>query len=323
MRIHSGGCLKIIMSNVLSKEELISLNKSEYLTPFSHIIFRIILHAALISCALLAFQGDHFLIFFVLFLLHSACLQFLGYAGLSHELFHGKVFPQKRLNRTLYLISSYVLWNNPAFFEISHKVHHINTFSEKDMEATIQQSFRPLDIFFYCLIDIRMMARRSVYLVLNSAGRTISFNPIQIEHIPDQNASVTMHARRIAILQTGILIALILSGGLMAGIIFWCAPFTATFPNRLLAAAQHTGLADHKENGPLLFSRTLILPRWLSILYAGMNYHGEHHLFPSIPYYRLSELHQKLQDKGHLQNTDSLEFFRRRFWRIVKSETAR
>lgn len=34
-------------------------------------------------------------------------------------------------------------------------------------------------------------------------------------------------------------------------------------------------------------SITLRLPKILSFIYAGMNYHAEHHLLPSMPFYNL------------------------------------
>ena len=63
--------------------------------------------------------------------------------------------------------------------------------------------------------------------------------------------------------------------------------------NRLRATAEHLGVAgDHELNS----TRTIVPRLWERFLIApyGVSYHLEHHLFPSVPGYRLAELHQEL-----------------------------
>jgi beta-carotene hydroxylase len=43
----------------------------------------------------------------------------------------------------------------------------------------------------------------------------------------------------------------------------------------------------------------------LTLLYAGNNYHLEHHLYPSVPCYRLPAVHQLLQEKGFYRQVDA------------------
>ena len=65
--------------------------------------------------------------------------------------------------------------------------------------------------------------------------------------------------------------------------------------------------------GALKFSRTLILPKFLSFLYANMNYHAEHHFAPSVPYYNLPELHRILSGKGIVSSKFFFDFFNNDF----------
>lgn len=65
------------------------------------------------------------------------------------------------------------------------------------------------------------------------------------------------------------------------------------FVNRLRATAEHVGATGDEE---LTATRT-VLPRWwerLLIAPVNVNYHLEHHLFPSVPGPRLPELHRYL-----------------------------
>ncbi len=64
--------------------------------------------------------------------------------------------------------------------------------------------------------------------------------------------------------------------------------------NRLRATSEHVGLSD--EHDELGATRT-VKPRWwerLTVCPVGVNYHLEHHLFPSVPGPNLAELHRRL-----------------------------
>ena len=77
--------------------------------------------------------------------------------------------------------------------------------------------------------------------------------------------------------------------------LLWLLPMatvgTAAF--RLRTVAEHAGLAeDHELRStrtvlPALFERFLVAP-------CNVNYHLEHHLYPSVPFYNLPKLHRRL-----------------------------
>ena len=59
---------------------------------------------------------------------------------------------------------------------------------------------------------------------------------------------------------------------------------------------QHVGLAedvlDHRLN-----ARTIKMNPVFRFIYWNMNYHLEHHLFPTVPYHRLPDLHALIKDE--------------------------
>ena len=61
------------------------------------------------------------------------------------------------------------------------------------------------------------------------------------------------------------------------------------------AITQHAGLQedvlDHRLN-----TRTVHMNPVFRFLYSNMNYHVEHHIFPTVPYYSLPALHQEVKD---------------------------
>lgn len=66
--------------------------------------------------------------------------------------------------------------------------------------------------------------------------------------------------------------------------------------NNILALTQHTGLAvnvkDHRLN-----TRTIYMGPLMRFLYMNMNYHLEHHFYPTVPYYNLPLLHEAIKDQ--------------------------
>ena len=78
-----------------------------------------------------------------------------------------------------------------------------------------------------------------------------------------------------------------------AAIFYWLAPMLLTKPaHQLQNLIEHVGL-PHNDN---IFentrsTRTNAMMRWMC---WDMQYHTAHHAFPSVPFYRLRELHRDL-----------------------------
>ena len=64
--------------------------------------------------------------------------------------------------------------------------------------------------------------------------------------------------------------------------------------HRCVGLTQHAGLAedvlDHRLN-----ARTVYMNPIFRFLYWNMNYHVEHHLFPTVPYHALPKLHEAIK----------------------------
>ncbi len=274
---------------------------------------RILVQLTLMLVIYLLFRSQQFILgmfcFYVLAIWHS----FWGYAGIGHELMHGRVFSNKNVNVTLYYLSSALVWSNPAFFRTSHLHHHARTFAEDDAEAKGVQLWGWREIMLYATIDIPFMFRRLFYIIFNSLGYLCSgggFHKISKEH---------QYSAALILLIQAVLIVCIykITGNLIFSILWFLLPFTGQVYNRLLAQSQHIGLAAYSNFGPLRHSRSIRLPKLVTYLYAGMNYHAEHHLIPSVPYYNLPKLSGHLvRFHGH-QIADWRSFFGAQFFTLV------
>jgi fatty acid desaturase len=76
------------------------------------------------------------------------------------------------------------------------------------------------------------------------------------------------------------------------------APFCLTFFNRTLAICQHYGLSTKSRGDYPESCRTIDLHPVMAFFYANMNYHVEHHMYPSVPFYNLPTLSALLRERA-------------------------
>ena len=112
----------------------------------------------------------------------------------------------------------------------------------------------------------------------------------------------------------------------LAGTAAWCVAIGSIVPALYIGlptfygawlmvffgAMQHAGLRedvlDHRYN-----SRTVYMNPVLRFLYSNMNYHVEHHIFPTVPYYALPALHEEIKEHLAPPDRSTISAYRRIF----------
>ena len=294
--------MSVTLAKLISKEEFLQLSSIDDSVALADLSKRLLLNVFLLWLIFHAAQYSNFLTL-IFWFLYSTQFQFWGYTGLGHEALHGRVFSNKSANRYLFIFCSALTWNNSAMFADTHAIHHRSAFSPEDSEANSETRWGFWHIVGYSLIDIPTLGRRVYYTLVNSFG-----------YYPDFSLLSPKYARaaRLNLLVNLIIYSAFYSitQDLVVTALASAAPFSCTLLSKILAKAQHHNLGKFSGQGPLKFSRTLTLPAWLSFLYANMNYHGEHHLAPVIPYYHLPNLHNLLVRKGLVQSQSLRSFLR-------------
>lgn len=256
--------------------------------------------------------GELFAAIFFYYLL-AVWHSFWGYAGIGHELMHGRVFSSKYLNSFFYNFSSFLVWSNPAFFTKTHLHHHGHTFSPTDSESLGTTAWSKLDLVQYLLLDVPLMIRRVSYAILNSFGFKYGLGRI----LPiEKNQAVS--ARWIILFNSSLqCFIFLLLGDLVYNMALFFLPFFGQLINRILAKTQHLGLGKYASDGALKNSRSIHLPRVMRFLYANMNYHAEHHLIPTMPYYNLPLLSDYLVKVNGNHVCDFKSFLLEDFWALL------
>jgi fatty acid desaturase len=257
------------------------------------LLIRIAFHAVLLTLSCRLFSDGHRLAAVLLLIPHFMAWSFLGWAGIGHELFHRSVFSARWLNIALFRLFSILTWNNFGYFEVTHPFHHRRTLGHGDLETNPQARLSLLETLALLTVDVGAIYRRLRILALNSVGIVpdgiiAAFPPGSAEF-----AKLRDGARAVLAGQATLIAACLLLGSPFLAIALSLAPFCATFPNRTLAALQHFNLSAGEGPQDYQYStRTVVLGPLAEFFYAGMNFHVEHHYFPSIPYYHLREVHE-------------------------------
>lgn len=298
---------------VLKKEELELLKTPSDIKAWMDLLVRVSGEVFLWFLIINYVESRDWLLVVTLFFVVSVWHSFWGYAGLSHELFHGKVFTSKFMNKQVLNLANAFTWTNGVFFRQSHTLHHAKTFVAEDSEATSIQSWSLFAIIRYIAVDYRMLWTRVVYTIKNAVG-IIPHGKLDESEIK----AVQRVAMWILLFNLGVQVLLyFFFENIVVNVLFFLMPFTGQILNRMLAQSQHIGLSSQKDEGPLHHSRTIQLPWLLELLYAGMNYHCEHHLYPSVPYYNLNKVHKAIVLKGVSINLVKFGFLFNEFWKLV------
>lgn len=297
---------------ILDREQVKKLLEPADLLASVHLLARTAIGTGLFWCSLkLAVVGSPF--FVLVFLVCGIWHSFWGYAGIGHEFYHSRVFSSRWLNEFWFRTASYLTLNNPSFFAESHAFHHRYTFLPGDAEARSLQSWRVRDVIWYGSVDVPLLIKRLGYLGLNAIGYICQDGLLQRLERKHQREAMGMLSVHLAI--HTILFAC--TQTLLSNLLFLLLPVTGLLPSRVLAQTQHIGLEKLREYGALKHSRSLSLPWLLEFLYAGMNFHAEHHLVPAVPYYHLPKLRAILIERGLLEEENLLNFLIHEFPRLI------
>jgi fatty acid desaturase len=252
------------------------------------------------SCgAWYAWTHLHWAWFALALFVHGTFAQFLGIGAACHELSHGTPFKSKRLALFFYNIFSFISWNNPVWFRVSHFEHHKYTLhAPHDGEVVlpmIRSTWNVVCAIFVNPTQSWMSLKRHVqhaFGVVATPWEKKIFDAAG----PQKRAELVMWARILVLghLALGIWFVLVGQWILIPILLF---PVYAGWLCDLVGQSQHIGLQSNVTDFRRC-CRTVVLDPFCAFLYWQMNYHVEHHMYPAVPFYKLRKLHTLLQADG-------------------------
>jgi fatty acid desaturase len=205
----------------------------------------------------------------------------------GHEAIHNSLFHNKKLND---LIGTYLCFAplgvgyNRA--RAAHLDHHIYLLTERD-EKLDQQIENPTRLAFLAHLFLPLLGAYLFKGLLRILGWAPSRRAKPAYHLSD-----TLRRRdRVSIIISNLVLLTCLTAiDWRFYLLFWVGPLltvTAFFHNAK-AFLDHARLSHESESEKLFSYKTA----WFDHLFFGTQQarHAEHHLYPHVPYYRLSEV---------------------------------
>jgi fatty acid desaturase len=219
----------------------------------------------------------------------------------QHELSHSTVFSTRKVNEIFGRVIGFLMIFPRDYDQVMHFAHHTHTQNwEKDGELVRE----PYTLRSYLLWMSGITYWRNRFFGVIRRARGIIIEPyIRVE----EEAKVVQESRIHLILYVIIALGSIVTQS-WAVLSFWILPMIATKPiHQLQNTIEHLGLShndDILEN--TRSTKTNAFMRWLC---WQMPYHTAHHVFPSVPFWKLHKLNTKIEAQaGSVHRMGWIEF---------------
>ena len=279
-------------SKLIAKDKLKPFLKRNNINGLIHLG----MHLGLIFLSgILIYISTNLFIKILIMIAHGSFIAFL-YAGL-HECIHKSAFKNKLLNEVIGYSIGFVLLRSFLNGRYRHMAHH--TFTQHPEKDPDKVDF-PSSYLEYLkhVTSFSVWVRIIENLLRHSLGKV---NASEQDYIPKSEIRSLIFESRMML--TGYFLILVFSIYFNSTffLIYWLIPRILGEPFlRLVRMVEHTGkdeTADMIHN-----TRTSFPSAFLKFLYWNMPYHVEHHLYSSVPFYKLPKFHKLI--KPH---TDEVE----------------
>lgn len=233
-----------------------------------------------------------------------------GLAVLSHESAHYRGCQTRWLNDLYGTLCAAPLGLSMLTYRVIHRIHHNHLYEALDPDLPLMAGY-PRGRWYL----VRKLAKdltgfttlkNYLYFFGKPAGRTADNGRPLDDTSPSLRAAAARDRRLVIALQLGFLASSIYFGFWRGYLLLWILPLVTLLQAilRLRAVLEHGAVED--TSTALKAARTNFVPFYLYwILFPhDVHYHIEHHLYPSIPHYRLARCHRLLRDQGILDGAE-------------------
>jgi fatty acid desaturase len=283
---------------LLTKEELRSLSEIDSGKAMLAFALEILLMAAAIALS----EATWFNPLTYLLAVVVVGTRLLSLGGLMHEAAHYRIFRNRTLNDFVGELIAFPTTASMAGYRNSHFSHHRELNGPKDPDWT-----RNLLIDDYEFPMAQYLFLRRVLLHL--AGLKTKQLLGSFHNNPETRDIPVLTTRLRLVAFVGLFAAAIAFGFGMQLLFYWIVPLLTVF----VAAGYIKRVSEHygtRHEAVLNETRTLIAPSWQLFLLApwGLNYHLEHHLYPSITCFNLAKAHRILMTRPPYAETAQITY---------------
>ena len=281
---------------ILTPQDLKELNERSDLMGWSQLLSHLALIAALGYLHYLA-MGSWWVLATGFGL--GVAVNFL-YAA-QHELSHWTVFKTKGLNEFWGRVIGFVMLFPRDYDLIMHYSHHRFT-QDWDKDGELVREPYTLKTFLLWMSSISYWRNRVTGIIRRARGIIIE------PYIHSNEEAKVTRESRLHILGYAVIAGVSIYFETWAALTFWLIPMVLTKPvHQLQNTIEHLGLTHNSDIlNNTRSTRTNAFFRWLC---WQMPYHTAHHSFPSVPFWKLRQLNNKIEDAcGEVHRMGWIEF---------------
>jgi fatty acid desaturase len=244
----------------------------------------------------------------------------LGFAVLMHEAAHHTLFANRKLNDFAgNWLCAYPIWTDLAPYRNYHLKHHAKNWTAEDPDLGLANKFPVTRASLRRKIvrDLsgqvgwkRVRAVLARDLGQRARGALVSFGKTAGER------GTGWQNLRGVVITNAILLALLALAGWPQLYLLWVAAWftTNSLATRIRSIAEHNMVPDPRDE--LRNTRTTLASWWERLLLAPnrVNYHLEHHLLMTVPFYNLPRMHRLLRERGALEGA----LVERGYWGLLR-----
>jgi fatty acid desaturase len=236
---------------------------------------------------------------------------------LAHEAAHYLLYEKRWLNDAVGRACAAAPGLSMCTYRVIHRLHHNNLYGPLDPDTALHGGYPRGRAYLLkkLLKDLSGLTAWKTYAYfLGGAPALNTATNLAIRPLDDTSAKLRTEARQdrnaVILLHAALLVFFAWSEHLAQYLVLWILPLVTVVQAilRLRAIAEHGATVDFSS--PLTAARTNVAPAWLEwlIFPHQVNYHIEHHLYASVPHYRLPALHREISARGLLQDAEVTRF---------------
>ena len=236
---------------------------------------------------------------------------------IAHDAAHYLLYDNRRLNDLVGRTCALLQGLSMCTYRVIHRMHHNNLYGELDPDTALHGGYPRGKAYLArkLLKDLSGQTAWKTYAYfLGGAPALNTHTNVALRPLDDTSDKLRSEARSDRNLVIAFHVALLLvmawSGYLVQYLVLWILPLVTVVQAllRLRAIAEHGATTDFSS--PLTAARTNVAPAWIEwlIFPHHVNYHIEHHLYASVPHYRLPALHREMRTRGMLEGAEVTPF---------------
>jgi fatty acid desaturase len=236
---------------------------------------------------------------------------------LAHDAAHYRMFKARWLNDLIGRVVAAPVGISMCTYRVIHRLHHNHLYEARDPDTPIAAGYPRgrMYLFKKLVRDFTGLTAPKTYAYFFGAPAINDDAEASNRPLDDTSPALRQAARQdrwtVAAFHVAAPVVAYSTGYLVEYLVLWILPLVSILQAilRFRAILEHGAVSD--ISSPLTAARTNIVPWWLSwyLFPHRVNYHVEHHLYPSVPFYNLPACHAAMKEHGLLEGAEVRSVF--------------